>query len=246
MNAGFEVYENTVEPVPKVEAPRVSSFEAEGCGTGGMSDVRILSLEGRLNTPSSFHLDNARLSPVKVPLLDQHSVTKRRNCKELFLVEKELNSLTEDVSWCLSEIDHWLSPEKLGNSPETMFESGELLHTLEDRLNEVSRHFYHLTNDNSFLEKETIHKAARRISVINTYHNLVSVAESIANMYTGLLNARFLPQCRVGTMKQAEEIAELLDEMEKSVEFLNSQVNVLSKESQTELSNIKNALDSLS
>ncbi|ORC88880.1 uncharacterized protein TM35_000153110 [Trypanosoma theileri] len=242
----FEVYENRIEPIPKVEAPRVSSFEAEGCGTGGISDVRIVSLEGKINPASTFRLANATLSPVRVPLLDQNSVRKKRSCKELFLMEKELNSVTEDVSWCLSEISQWLLSKELGDSPETMFNTGEVLHSLEDRLNEVSRHFYHLTNDNSFLEKETIHKAVRRISGIKTYHNIVTVAESIANMYTGLLNARVLPQCRVSTMKHAEEIAKLLDDMEKSVEFLNSQVNALSTESQSEIRSIKSALDSLS
>ncbi|KEG11324.1 hypothetical protein DQ04_02741090 [Trypanosoma grayi] len=248
MYASFEEYETaTAGPHPYVvENIGVSIYNGEGCGTGGLSDVRPVVEEREWNVKSLLPGKNVDLCPVSLPLLDRWQRKEESVWNEFFQLEKGLRGVAEEASLFLPEIGQLSTFEELMISSEAIVELEEALYPLAIRLNELCGCRLHFCSDEPFLSRETINRTSGRIPNIMAYRVVVAAADSIAKMYGGASHSKMELPCTEGALKRADEVARLLDSMEVAVDTLESQVSALCAESESRLNSVKGGLDSLS
>ncbi|RNF01113.1 hypothetical protein TraAM80_07214 [Trypanosoma rangeli] len=97
-----------------------------------------------------------------------------------------------------------------------------------------------------FLSKEAVQKATEYSIALTAYRGIVSAAESMTEMLTGVFNCRTFLLSEAGVMRRAKEVSLLLDDIEKNIDSLETRVDTLRELSETKLDVLKRGLDGLS
>ncbi|ESL07786.1 hypothetical protein TRSC58_04521 [Trypanosoma rangeli SC58] len=247
MHTRIEEYEHAPRLSVHVDTPGVSFFEAEGLGTGDLYCVEEMKREYKGSNFPPCSGRNSEFFSVGAPLLNRHNkVQNVADWDKLFQLERELQCLGEEVEAFFPALGQSSVFKKPLGSVEDTLELEESLHMLGSRLNSIAAECHALGKKQQFLSKETVQKATEYSIALTAYRGIVAAAESMAEMLTGVFNCRTFLHLEAGAMRRAEEVSVLLDDIEKSIDFLETGVDTLRELSETKLDVLKRGLDGLS